>query len=83
MRKDGRISGRVSLSPVQLDGIAVVGLCVMSVAAARDAVTRALQRTIALLGQQMIGARALDEIAAAVPAITASTLGADAAELTF
>ncbi len=86
LRKDDtEFPVEVSLSPVELDGISVVCAAVRDVSwlqSAREAVTRAhYNAQIAMLGQQMIGARELGDIASAVPAITAAALGADASVL--
>ncbi len=71
----------ISLSPVRLRDTEFVSAAIRDVSrlqSARDAMTRAHYHAhVAELGQQMIGARDLDEIASVVPAVTARVLGAD------
>jgi len=86
VRKDGtEFPVEVSLSPVQLDGVPVVCAAVRDVSwlqSAREAATRAnYNAQIAMLGQQLIGARELADIAVAVPAVIAAALGADVSVL--
>jgi PAS domain S-box-containing protein len=75
----------VSLSPEHLDGSPVVCAAVRDVSwlqSARQAATRAnYNAQIAMLGQQLISARELADIAAAAPAVIAAALGADASVL--
>ena len=71
----------VSLSPVRVKETDYVSAAIRDVSrlqSAREAMTRAHYHAhVAELGQQVIGARDLDEIAAAVPEVTARALGAD------
>jgi signal transduction histidine kinase/CheY-like chemotaxis protein len=80
--RDGReFPVEVSLSPVEVGGATYVCAAIRDVSrlqSARAAMTRAhYQAHVAELGQQVIGARELDEVAAAVPALTARALAAD------
>lgn len=71
----------ISLSPVDVAGRAFVCAAIRDVSrlqSARAAMTRAhYQAHVTEIGQQVIGARELDEVAAAVPGLTARALGAD------
>jgi PAS domain S-box-containing protein len=71
----------ISLSPAQVNAQLYVCAAIRDVSrlqSARDAMTRAhYQAHVAELGQRMIAVRELDEVAAAVPALTARALGAD------
>jgi PAS domain S-box-containing protein len=75
----------ISLSPVRVRDTDFVSAAIRDVShlqSARDAMTRAHYHAhVAELGQQVIGARDLDEIAAVVPAVTARALDADVAIL--
>jgi PAS domain S-box-containing protein len=75
----------ISLSPVRVRDTDFVSAAIRDVShlqSARDAMTRAHYHAhVAELGQQVIGARDFDEIAAVVPAVTARALGADVAIL--
>ena len=71
----------ISLSPVQAGDTVYVCAAIRDVSrlqSARSAMTRAhYQAHVAELGQQVITARELDEVATAVPGLTARALGAD------
>jgi PAS domain S-box-containing protein len=71
----------ISLSPVRIDGTDFVSAAIRDVSrlqSAREAMTRAHYHAhVAELGQRVIGARDLDEIAAMVPGTVARTLDAD------
>jgi PAS domain S-box-containing protein len=75
----------ISLSPVRVGDTDFVSAAIRDVShlqSARDAMTRAHYHAhVAELGQQVIGARDLDEIAAVVLAVTARALDADVAIL--
>ena len=86
VRKDGsEFPVEVSLSPARINGVPVVSAAVRDVSwvqSAREAVTRAhYNAQIAQLGQLMIGARELNDIAFAVPQFLISMLGADMSTL--
>jgi len=71
----------ISLSPVEVNGLTFICAAIRDVSrlqSARSAMTRAhYQAHVAEIGQQVIGVRELDEVAAAVPGLTARALGAD------
>ncbi len=71
----------ISLSPMQTGDTVYVCAAIRDVSrlqSARSAMTRAhYQAHVAELGQQVIAARELDEVATAVPGLTARALGAD------
>ncbi len=71
----------ISLSPALVHERMYVCAAIRDVSrlqSARDAMTRAhYQAHVAELGQRVIAARELDDVAAAVPALTARALGAD------
>jgi PAS domain S-box-containing protein len=71
----------ISLSPLHVDGRTFVCAAIRDVSrlqSARSAMARAhFQAHVAELGQQVIGARELDEVAAAVPPLAARALAAD------
>lgn len=71
----------ISLSPVEVGAATYICAAIRDVSrlqSARAAMTRAhYQAHVAELGQLVIGARELDEVAAAVPGLAARALGAD------
>jgi PAS domain S-box-containing protein len=71
----------ISLSPVRVQEASFVSAAIRDVTrlqSAREAMTRAHYHAhVAALGQQVIAARDLDEIAAAVPGVAARALSAD------
>ncbi len=86
VREDGtELPVEISLSPVSPDAGGFVSVAIRDVSrlqSARDEMTNAHYNAhIAELGQQVIGARDLDEIIAAVPGVAARALGAHAAAL--